>query len=143
MRSLLDINVLIALLDSAHVHHWQATEWLGGEIENGWASCPITQLGCVRIMSQPAYPNAQPTAQVAMRLAAATRGPHHEFWPANLDALGADDIRWNSVLASRHVTALYLLALAASQNARLVTFDWHIPTASVVGARESHLLVLR
>jgi predicted nucleic acid-binding protein len=56
MRALLDVNVLIALLDAGHMHHARATHWLGQEIENGWASCPLTQNGCLRIMAQPAYP---------------------------------------------------------------------------------------
>ena len=60
MRALLDINVLIALLDAQHVHHQQATRWMTENIDGGWASCPLTQNGVIRIMSQPAYPNALP-----------------------------------------------------------------------------------
>lgn len=56
MRALLDINILIALLDSGHIHHRLATEWVEKNINAGWASCPITQNGCIRIMSQPGYP---------------------------------------------------------------------------------------
>ena len=58
MRALLEVNVLIALLDAAHVGHATATRWLAGQIVQGWASCTIRQNGCVRIMSQPAYPGA-------------------------------------------------------------------------------------
>ena len=65
MRALLDINVLIALLDSSHIHHAPVTRWLSANLDAGWASCPITQNGCIRILSQPAYPNAVPVAQVA------------------------------------------------------------------------------
>ena len=54
MRALLDVNVLIALLDAAHMHHARATQWLQQEIAHGWASCPLTQNGCLRIMAQPA-----------------------------------------------------------------------------------------
>ena len=53
MRSLLDVNVLIALLDGDHTLHLPATEWLADSFEDGWASCPITQNGCVRIMAHP------------------------------------------------------------------------------------------
>ena len=72
MRALLEVNVLIALLDSDHLHHGRAKAWLKENIKHGWASCPLTQNGCIRIMSQPAYPNALPAAAVAERLAAAT-----------------------------------------------------------------------
>jgi predicted nucleic acid-binding protein len=62
MRALLDINVLIALHDRDHVHHIRAAEWFEAHIEHGWASCPLTQKGCLSIMSQPANSGAQPLA---------------------------------------------------------------------------------
>jgi predicted nucleic acid-binding protein len=61
-RALLDINVVIALLDQGHVLHRAATLWLERELEHGWATCPITENGVVRIMAQPACPNPQPAA---------------------------------------------------------------------------------
>ena len=60
MRALPDVNVLIALLDSDHSLHSQATSWFDKQASHGWASCPITQNGCVRVMSNPAYPGALP-----------------------------------------------------------------------------------
>ena len=79
MRALLDVNVLIALLDSDHSLHRRAIDWFAANARLGWASCPITQNGCVRIMSQPGYPNPLPTARVAERLREATSTPHHLF----------------------------------------------------------------
>jgi toxin-antitoxin system PIN domain toxin len=142
MRALLDVNVLIALLDEAHVHHALAGRWLADHIESGWASCPLTQLGCVRVMAQPAYPNTQPAATVSRRLAAATRERHHEFWPATLDAMADDVFAWSEVLTSRHATDMYLLALAVHRGGRFVTFDRHVPTRAVAGATARHLVVL-
>lgn len=49
MRPLLDVNVLIALLGAAHVHHHEAMQWLEAETGNGWTSCPLTQNGCIRV----------------------------------------------------------------------------------------------
>ena len=86
VRALLDVNVLIALLDAAHLHHRLATAWLQREIGAGWASCPLTQNGCIRILFQPAYPGALAAADVAQRLGEAAAGPAHQFWP--------DDARW-------------------------------------------------
>ena len=57
MRALFDINVLIALLDAEHLHHEAARAWLRRNIEHGWATSPITQNGCLRVMAQPAYPD--------------------------------------------------------------------------------------
>lgn len=75
MRALLDVNVLIALLDAAHVHHEFAHAWLGRELHEGWASCPITQNVCIRVMSQPGYPGELRAPDIAARLLEATRGP--------------------------------------------------------------------
>jgi hypothetical protein len=142
MRSLLDVNVLIALLDAAHVHHRLATAWLGRHIQQGWASCPITQVGCIRIMSQAAYPNSQPAPQVAERLRVAAGGPHHEFWAADVDLLAGNAVTWSAVLSPRHVTDVCLLALAVARHGRFVTLDRRIPLASVPGAKAQHLLVI-
>lgn len=142
MRALLDVNVLIALLDSDHVHHALAKTWLKENITHGWASCPLTQNGCIRIMSQPGYPGALPAAAVAERLAAATATSHHAFWPDAVSMLDTGRIAWNAVLGSRQVTDVYLLALAAQQNGRLVTLDRAVPLKAVPGAKARHLVVI-
>ncbi|HKC25464.1 MAG TPA: VapC toxin family PIN domain ribonuclease, partial [Thermoanaerobaculia bacterium] len=46
MIALLDVNLLIALFDAAHVHHTPAQAWLARNRSLGWATCPITQNGC-------------------------------------------------------------------------------------------------
>ncbi|MFA5372110.1 MAG: TA system VapC family ribonuclease toxin [Sideroxydans sp.] len=142
MRALLDVNILIALLDASHIHHRLATEWIEKHIDAGWASCPITQNGCIRIMSQTSYPNAIPAAQVAARLAEATQHPSHQFWPDAISLLQPDSLKWDEVLSSRHVTDAYLLALTVQQGGRFVTLDRGVPIASVSGATATHLVVL-
>lgn len=142
MRALLDVNVLIALLDAGHVHHGLAMSWLEREIQHGWASCPITQNGCIRIMSQPAYPGALPAAQVAARLAEASTSPEHEFWPANISLLEDGVLEWSRVLGHRQVTDAYLLALAVRHGGRLVTIDRRISTDIVANASAGHLVTL-
>lgn len=142
MRALLDVKVLIALLDAAHVHHALARDWLGDNIAAGWASCPITQNGCIRILSQPAYPGAEPPAAVAARLAEAAATPWHEFWPDDLSLLDRKILDWRRVLASRQLTDAYLLALAAGRDGRIVTFDRSIPLDAVPGAEPRHLVCL-
>lgn len=142
MRSLLDVNVLIALLDAAHIHHALATAWLNREIGAGWASCPITQIGCIRVMSQPAYPGALAAADVAQRLGEAAAGPAHQFWPDDVNLLQSGAVDWLRVLGHRQVTDVYLLALAVRQGGRLVTFDRRIATAAVPGAGNTQLAVI-
>lgn len=142
MRALLDVNVLIALLDAGHLHHGLARDWLAHNLEAGWASCPLTQNGCIRILSQPAYPNAVPVAQVAERLAEAARHPTHAFWPDSISLLQPDSLVWDRLLSSRQVTDAYLLALAVERGGRLVTLDRGVPLAAVRGAQSRHLVML-
>lgn len=142
MRALLDVNVLIAMLDQAHPHHEAALAWLDRNIGQGWASCPITQNGCVRIMSQPIYPGARSPAQIISRLRDAMRHPAHEFWADDLtiaDASCVDDTR---VHGARQITDVYLLALAFRRGGRLVTFDAGIALSAVRGAKARHLVGL-
>lgn len=142
MRSLLDINVLIAALDIGHVHHPRARAWLLAEGASGWASCPLTQNGCVRIMSQPAYPAPVSPAEVIARLRQAVRHPSHAFWPDDLSLLDEEAVDASRVLGPRQVTDAYLLALAVRRGGRLVTFDGKIPLSAVPGARREQLVAL-
>lgn len=143
MRALLDVNVLIALLDAGHIHHLLATSWLVREIRHGWASCPITQNGCVRIMSQPAYPGALSAAEVAERLAEASTSTDHVFWPADVSLLDPQGFEWSSILGHRQVTDVYLLLLAVRHGGRFVTFDQRIVLQAVPGATAENLVVIR
>lgn len=142
LRALLDVNVLIALLDQGHLHHNAASLWMARNSKAGWASCPLTQNGCLRILSLTSYPNAQPTAVVAKRLAEAAETSLHEFWPDSVSLLGAGVLRWDRVLTSRQITDVYLLALATTHGGRLITFDRGISIAAVPTASAANLLVL-
>ena len=142
MRALLDINVIIALLDSGHVMHRAAQDWMGRELEHGWATCPLTENGVVRIMAQPAYPNRQPAGRVAERLAEACRHGSHQFWPEQISLLQDGLIRWERLLGHRQITDAYLLALAVTQGGRFVTFDQRISVDLVAEASPAHLAVI-
>lgn len=142
MRALLDVNVLIALLDANHVQHRAAMSWMERNAHDGWASCPITQNGCIRIMSQPGYPNPVPAAAVAERLAEAASLPLHAFWPDDISLLTFGTIDWSHILGSRQVTDAYLLALAARYGGRMVTFDKGISLVAVPEARPNNLEVI-
>lgn len=142
MRALFDVNVLIALLDRDHAHHARAMSWLVANIAQGWASCPLTQNGCIRILAQPSYPNALHVGAVAERLAEATATPHHAFWSDQVSLLEPGLIAWTAVLGSRQVTDVYLLALAVRNKGRLVTLDRAVPLQAVPGADAGHLVVI-
>jgi hypothetical protein len=142
MRALLDVNVLIALLDPDHLHHRSATAWLAARLPQGWASCPITLNGCIRIMSQPSYPNGAAPGLVASRLREAMQSPAHVFWPDDVNVVGDDVLDWRVVLGSRQLTEAYLLALAVRHGGRFVTLDQGVLPAAVAGATSETLVVL-
>jgi toxin-antitoxin system PIN domain toxin len=142
MRALLDVNVLIALLDGDHSLHAPATRWFADHGKGGWASCPITQNGCVRVMSHPAYPNALPVRSLVERLAEATANAAHAFWPDGVSLLDHRVIDAGRIHGPRQVSDLYLLALAVANRGRLVTFDRAISLEAVRGAEKKHILVL-
>ena len=142
MRALLDVNVLIALLDSDHASHHVAIHWFAANAGIGWSSCPITQIGCVRIMSHPGYPNAHAVHEVVARLREATAATVHSFWADDVSLLDAQLIDSTRVHGPRQSTAVYLLALAVKHGGRLVTFDQSIARAAVRGASAAQLVVL-
>jgi len=142
MRSLLDINVLIALSDPDHVFHSAAKTWWVMNREQGWASCPLTQNGCVRIISQPGYPNPQTATAVIKLLAHTCKDSCHEFWSDDASLLDPGQFHHSHIHGHRQITDLYLLGLAVKHGGRLVTFDGKVPLSAVHGAKKQHLLAL-
>jgi len=142
MQALLDVNVLIALLDSDHTSHGVALMWFAKHAREGWASSPITQNGCVRIMSNPNYPNALPIQAVMKRLADACEEDVHEFWSDEVSLLNPNVVDSTRIHGPRQLTHIYLLALAVEQEGRLVTFDTGVPLAMVRKATPDNLVVL-
>jgi toxin-antitoxin system PIN domain toxin len=142
VRALLDVNVLIALLDSDHALHESAIGWFAKHARAGWASCPITQNGCIRIMSNSGYPNPLPVQAVIAHLAEACREEIHEFWPDKVSLLDSDVADSSRIHGPRQLTDIYLLALAVQHEGRLVTFDTGIPLTAVRKATAQNVLIL-
>ena len=142
MRALLDVNVLVALLDSDHTLHEDAMSWFSGHAREGWASCPITQNGCVRIMSNPSYPNALPIPAVMKHLADACEDKVHEFWSDEVSLLDPEVVDSTRIHGPKQITGIYLLALAVEHEGRFVTFDTGVSLAAVRKATTRNLVVL-
>ena len=139
MRALLDVHVLIALHDPQHVHHELAIQALERSTA-GWASCPITQNGCLRIMCQPAYSaNAFMLREVAEALAVSLASPSHEFWPDEIGLLDPGRLRMDRVHGHRQLTDLYLLALSVHRGGCFLSFDARVALDAVRGAEPRHL----
>lgn len=142
MRALLDINVLIALHDRDHVHHERAALWLESNIHRGWASCPLTQNGCLRIMSQPGYSSPQTLAILVAMLQSSTATAFHQMWNDDISMLDAARFHHPHIHSHRQLTDLYLLGLAVKNGGRLVSFDQRIPLSAVRNANKDHLILL-
>lgn len=142
MRALLDVNVLIALLDPDHAHHGRVREWFRVEAPRGWASCPITQNGCVRIMSQPAYPNRLAPAAIVDRLGHATRHPLHERWADDVSLLDPELVDASRIHGPKQITDVYLIALAAAHGGRFATMDARATSAAVRAASADTVVVV-
>jgi len=139
---LLDVNVLIALVDSSHVSHDATHEWFAREGRSHWATCPITENGLVRIIAHPKYPNALPTAADAIALLAQLASiAGHVFWPDDISLRDADRFSAAKMLTPGQVTDSYLLALAVSKGGKLATLDRRLSAVAVnEGARGLHLI---
>jgi toxin-antitoxin system PIN domain toxin len=125
--SLLDVNVLLALAWPTHVHHEAAHRWFAGIRPGRWATCPLTEIGFVRLSMQPAVVKTTISFGDAFRaLTASVSSPQHEFWPHDT-SLTAIDAEMRTRIAGHHQLAdAMLLDLAIRQSGRLATFERRI-----------------
>lgn len=141
MRALFDVNVVIALLDPTHIFHERAHDWWSENIESGWASCPLTENGVVRIMSNPNYGSKVSFTpdDLIGRLREFARRSDHEFWSDDISLRDGRIFATERIHGSRQLTDIYLLALSIKHGGRLVTFDSGISLSTVKGAEVAHL----
>jgi uncharacterized protein len=142
VRALFDLNCLIAFLDDGHVHNSNAHGWWLQNRSGGWASCPLTQNGFVRVVSQPSYSAPIPINRAFEHLWQNTETADHEFWPDDISLLDEEIIDRSRVLGPKQLTDIYLVALAVKHGGRLVTFDRTVPLGAVRGADARHLVVI-
>jgi toxin-antitoxin system PIN domain toxin len=141
--ALLDVNVLVALFDPAHPNHEDAHLWFGRNRRHGWATCPLTIIGCVRVLSNPAYPSVEATAaEVIARLRILCAGAGHHFWPDEVSLLDQSLFRAEMIAGHQKTTDIYLLGLCVRRGSRLVTFDRTIQLKAVSGATAGSLELL-
>ena len=139
---LLDVNVLIALIDPAHVQHDAVHDWFAVHGKRAWATCPLTENGVLRIVGHPRYPNSPGTpAEVAQLMKGLRALPGYVFWPDNISLLDTEMIDTERLLSSGQVTDSYLLALACAHKGQLATFDRRLVTDAVCGGAQGlHLI---
>lgn len=135
--SLLDVNLLISLLDSAHEHHLQAMSWFHLVKRRKWATCPLTENGFIRIVSQVSYPNARRSplqAGVSLEQFKRASSSAYEFWADDISLSDSGLFDLGAVRGSRELSDVYLAGLALRRGGRLATLDSGIPWQAVRGA---------
>lgn len=141
--ALLDVNALIAMLWEEHPFHERCWEWYASAGSAGWATCPITEAGCVRLLSNPAFTANPPSVISALKLlrTATKATPYHRFWEDALPLSVLED-RWRGGLRHKQITDAYLLALAIHKGGCLVTFDAKMSALAADGSQERDALVI-
>jgi len=124
---LLDTNLLIALLWPSHERHDRALKWFTRHRAKGWATCPFTQAGFVRIVSNPAFSRDAVRPHEAIQvLTANTAANDHIFWTDDLPLADAVAFAGVRLIGHQQMTDAYLLGLAIRHGGMLATLDHRI-----------------
>ena len=143
MTYLLDINLLVALAWPTHVHHGAALAWFRRNQESGWATCPLTQSGFVRVSSNSSVVSDAKTPQEAIHLLRRIVAlPHHVFWHDDLALASSEFLDEIPLVGYRQVTDAHLLALAQRRGGVLATLDGKIRSLVPRGRAAADILCL-
>lgn len=141
--SLLDVNVLVALFFADHVHHDLAHDWFADHRHEGWATCPLTENGLVRVAcQQPSDDVLVRPADVIAKLQRFCRDKLHRTWTDSVSLTDATLFAPQFISGHRQVSDVYLLGLAKKMGGRLATFDRTIPVKAVRGGTAELLHVI-
>lgn len=119
---LLDVNVLVALAWSNYVHHPFVSRWFANRVTTGWATCPITQAGFIRMSMNPLVLGSTITSDQAMNvLQQLISDQSHQFLPDDISI--HESFKGLKVTGYRQVTDAYLIGLARSRRGMFATLD--------------------
>lgn len=138
---LLDTNLLIALLWPRHEQHGPAVKWFTRHRSAGWATCPFTEAGFVRIVSNPAFSRDSVQPREANHvLSANTAAKDHRFWADDVPFAEAVAFAGMRLVGHQQVTDAYLLGLAIRRGGVLATLDRHLATLTEPNTTERKAL---
>lgn len=143
MVALLDVNVLIALAWPNHIHHEAAHRWFKRDASAGWATCPLTQAGFVRVSSNArVLRNAKTPREAIDLLKRIIRLRHHVFWSDDISIADRRYIAIEKLTGYRQITDAHLLGLAIKRKGRLATLDTGIAGLVPRGVDKDSVLAL-
>jgi hypothetical protein len=138
-----DVNVLVALAWPNHVHHEAARNWFDANHRDGWATCPLTESGFVRVSANRRVMPIATTPQRAIELLRRMTGlDGHTFWTDETSIARSRWIAAQKLVGHGQVTDAHLLAVTLGHGGRLVTFDRAISEILPAAASKDVLLVL-
>lgn len=127
--ALLDTNVLLALAWPNHQHHAEAHKWFSTHEGKPWGTCALTQLGFIRLSSNPSYtPSAVAPHEAAALLSKLVAHASHRF----LSSPSTAEVSiYTHALGHQQVNDAWLVEAARRNRARLVTLDTRLPVHAV------------
>lgn len=138
-RYLLDVNVLVALISTNHVHHSLVKEWFNASPGLQWAICAFTEAGFIRTATA-SRPGQLTMSEATTVLAQLARHPGYHHVPITADWHTLCSPFFRRLYGTKQVTDAYLLGLAVSEGLILVTLDKAI--LHLAGEHQSHVLLL-
>jgi toxin-antitoxin system PIN domain toxin len=143
MTHLLDVNLLVALAWPNHIHHAAALDWFRRSQAAGWATCPLTESGFVRVSSNSSVvPEARSPREASHLLRRIVALPHHVFWHDDVSMASSDFLEEVPLVGYRQVTDAHLLALARQRGGRLATLDGKMRSLVPLGLDAAEILCL-
>lgn len=138
------MNVLVALLDEAHVHRAVAQNLIA-QPKLKIATCALTENGVLRVLNLPGYSSYGPAGFEAVRtqLAQLCRDTDHEFWPCDVTLKDDSKVDWSQVMGHSQITDVYLQALAVAHDGTLAALDHRVAISAVRGAQAKHSQLLQ
>lgn len=120
---LLDVNCLLAIAWPNHQHHDLVINWFRAQSELGWQTCTVTELGFVRLSSNPSFTSkhVRPPEAVKLLTELKKQGKHSFLESPSPTTFG--NMQNDSIQGHRQTTDSYLLSLAARSKTKLVTLD--------------------
>ena len=122
-RLLLDVNALVALAWPNHQFHQAVLARLERRPASFWATCALTQLAFVRLSSNPAVVGVKRTPSQVLDLLSELVSDGRHSYLESLPALPDVVAHFRRLLGHQQVTDAYLLAIAATNDAVLLTLD--------------------
>jgi uncharacterized protein len=105
------------------VHHTTAAKWFDSVADDGWATCPVTEFGFVRMCLNPAVVGRATDATSAISMLSALRTVgDHRFWPDACEASSISRVV-KHIQGHRQVTDVQLALIAERNQGRIATLD--------------------